>query len=151
MQLTEQGRELWQQIEMDGLMALLNYCPHLTKVLNKASELQTTLSKQGVSYPTLSEHMDLINSGERQGFSLNYQKEHLLSHQQDLADLLAGRIRGDKIVGRNCGGKKAAVKWLNKQIDILEKSVNTGGIGLFLNVSNYNYYMRQAQQELAEG
>lgn len=150
MQFTEHGKQLWLQLEMAGLKAMFEGDDHMQKKLNRAREKQAELDGLGMDYPTISEFMDWINAGDVIGSSLAIQNRQLAHYQQRLQDLSAGRIRGDVIVGKNGGGKKAAFKWLDTRITELQKSIATGGFGVCTNLSNYHHHLTQLKKRALE-
>jgi len=86
-------------------------------------------------------YMQEINAGARQGMSLAEIESSLAEYRQMLLDLRAKRITPRRVVGR--GAKQSdAVKWINGQIEKNEQAISTGGIGLYVNASNYAYYLR---------
>lgn len=150
MPFTAQGKRLWLQLEMDGLKAMFKGHDYMQKHLNRTREKQAELDGLGLDYPTVSEYMDWINAGDVIGSSLAIQNRELAHYQQQLQDLSAGRIRGDVIVGKNCGGKKAAFKWLDARITELQKSIATGGFGVCTNISNYHHHLNQLKKRALE-
>ena len=86
-------------------------------------------------------YMQEINSGERQGMSLTEIENSLAEYRQMLLDLRAKKITPRRVVGR--GAKQSdAVRWINGQIEKNEQAISTGGIGLYVNASNYAFYLR---------
>lgn len=149
MQFTEQGKQLWQQLEIAGLKAIFKDSHYMTKYLVEAESLQNVLNQKGLGYPTIGEFMDQINAGEAMGYTLATQQHHLEEYRKDLEDLLAGRIRGDKIVGRGRGGKKAAIQWLNAKITELNLSITVSGIGKTVNISNYTSHLWKIHKQVS--
>lgn len=86
-------------------------------------------------------YMQEINAGARQGVGLTEIENSLAEYRQMLLDLRAKKITPRRVVGR--GAKQSdAVNWINGQIKKYEQAVPTGGIGLYVNASNYAYYLR---------
>jgi hypothetical protein len=86
-------------------------------------------------------YMQEINTGARQGMSLAEIENSLAEYRQMLLDLRAKKITPRRVVGR--GAKQSdAVNWINGQIEKNEQAISTGGIGLYVNASNYAYYLR---------
>lgn len=140
MQFTEQGKLLWQQLEIAGLKAMFKGSDYLLiRDLDKAASAQATLCARAVDYPTLSEFMEQVNAGIEKGSSLSAQQNNLARLRERLQGLETGQVTARQVLGPG-GTKKAARRWLNLKIARLEASIAAGGFD-GVNISNYCYLL----------
>jgi hypothetical protein len=136
---------------LKGPLAMVRGGAGRTRALSDIAQYLEQLDASGVQFPPTSDvFMAMVDDGEQSGFSMNELYVKLSEHEQNLAALQAGRIRGDKIVGRGNGGKQAAIKWLNKKIAETRHSIETNGIGESVNLTNYRAFLHDLVRDLPE-
>lgn len=122
-----------------------NYMDYLLSNLAEADRLESEAKEKGLSPMSREQFMEQINSGERQGFSVDYLNEKLAEHKASLAGLDNGTVSPGEIVGKG-GSKIQAQNWLNEQIEKITYALDSGGFAHNSNVMNYNSYLRKLIQ-----
>ena len=131
----------------DDLNAVTGDDEGLKRTVEGIKDVQARLDAAGVNYPSPTTLMQQINAGEKPGYSIAMLQKQVKDNLESLAALQAGRLRGDKIVGRGNGGKPAAIQYLNMRIKQDNHAIETGGMGNYVNLSNYRHTLNQLLRE----